>query len=541
MANTLYSILNQQPTPANGVGFYGSNIWGTQNPEELAWQAQFNNPYTTYTQNDPNAPAGVVSPPPTETASAALGSYPQQRGYESSDGWNAPTPSSPYTGNFADDLKKGWSNLSGGIFSGLGTDGGEGGSLTGALGLDSRGLGNFSGSNLEDQSQAWDLTQKTLGGLGNFVASPFALGSMVTGEVARQKANEAFDAYGNIGFFEDIMSPDFMYGSPDDILKDRKDAVAKAMRGEELDEDEKAMVKDYNKHTAENGLLNDIANSHIVDGRPTANPLTENNMRNMQAMDNVGLLNAMTQKWGGPQGALLDPSTINQMGQQRTLEERKKRELEVKAQKIKAAQAAARAAAGRSGSRGSMSASESARSRSSIGGGALGGGGRGSSSAGESNARGGNEGGGSGYTCFHEDALVTMADGTAKRIAEIVVGDFVDDTNGGSNKVVDIDTPDLGSRTLYRMNGSEDFVTWDHPFLREDGKWVSISPENSHRKDTEFFSGTLQNGTVLQTNKGNVTVEGLSSKNYDDDMKLYDLHLDGNHRYYANGFVVHNC
>ncbi len=69
--------------------------------------------------------------------------------------------------------------------------------------------------------------------------------------------------------------------------------------------------------------------------------------------------------------------------------------------------------------------------------------------------------------------------------------------------------------------------------------WKSLNPELSMQwVDIEV---TLLNvWDILITDNGEVEIYSLESKKDKSDTQLYNLLLDGNHTYYANGYLVHN-
>ncbi len=146
-------------------------------------------------------------------------------------------------------------------------------------------------------------------------------------------------------------------------------------------------------------------------------------------------------------------------------------------------------------------------------------------------------------SCFTKDSLVTMADGTQKPISKIKKGDKVLSKGGGTNTVLGIETPKLGSRKLYSINGGPFFFTAEHPFLTKEG-WKSISLEETKKEEPRLMKvlnmkDELKVGDVLITEDGEITIETIESKQAPD-QTLYNLMLDGDHTYIVNGYVVHN-
>lgn len=142
-------------------------------------------------------------------------------------------------------------------------------------------------------------------------------------------------------------------------------------------------------------------------------------------------------------------------------------------------------------------------------------------------------------SCFTAGTMVTLADGSAKDIAEILKGDKVRGIGGSVNTVVGVETPRLGERLLYAINGGKSFVTAEHPFMTTVG-WKSVDPELTKKESAKLEVGTLSVGDTLVTSNGNVFIESLTPTRGDPAQTLYNLLLDGDHTYYADGFLVHN-
>lgn len=163
-------------------------------------------------------------------------------------------------------------------------------------------------------------------------------------------------------------------------------------------------------------------------------------------------------------------------------------------------------------------------------------------------------------SCFTAGTLVAMADGTSRSIEHVLVGDRVLGQNGSINRVVEIERPLLGHRHLYALNGSNFFVTAEHPFMTEEG-WKSIDPaalaaEHSVLRVDRLAVGdrllTLAavaipvgaggsiNAEAVDARVEAVALHSLVGQSADPATQLYNLRLDGDHTYFANGLLVHN-
>lgn len=143
------------------------------------------------------------------------------------------------------------------------------------------------------------------------------------------------------------------------------------------------------------------------------------------------------------------------------------------------------------------------------------------------------------YSCFTPETLVTLHNGEKRRIDEVVIGDRVLGENGEINTVLGIETPQLGERKLYGFNGDKAFVTAEHPFMTTEG-WKSIDPELTFLENPNLKVSTLQIGDVLVTEEKEVLIYSINSEVSDKNSIVYNLVLDGNNTYYADGYLVHN-
>lgn len=137
--------------------------------------------------------------------------------------------------------------------------------------------------------------------------------------------------------------------------------------------------------------------------------------------------------------------------------------------------------------------------------------------------------------CFIADALVTMADGSTKRIQDVVEGDLVKG-NTGDNSVLEVKII-RGTFYLFSINNSDHFVTSSHPFLTTDG-WKSFNKYVSRQLHPDLDIEQLEIGDTLVTQNGNVTLESFSSINQV--LPVFNLNVDGDDTYIVNDFIVHN-
>ncbi len=141
-----------------------------------------------------------------------------------------------------------------------------------------------------------------------------------------------------------------------------------------------------------------------------------------------------------------------------------------------------------------------------------------------------------GNTCFTSETSIIMEDETIKRIDEVKVGDIVKSEINTSN-VIGIDIHKEKEHTIYSINNSEAFVTAEHPFKTTTG-WKAIDPLETF-KTHGIESNVLEIGDTLITKEGTEEVKSIE-KSTKTTNTVYNLRLDNEHVYYANGYLVHN-
>ena len=148
-----------------------------------------------------------------------------------------------------------------------------------------------------------------------------------------------------------------------------------------------------------------------------------------------------------------------------------------------------------------------------------------------------------------------MSDYSKKAIEDIEIGDEV---LGGEckecgkrhgNKVIQIETPVVGPRSVFGINGRRPFVSEEHPMMTTDG-WASINVETLKTWEWETYDDivkeelkdiqTLTDKHVLKTFAGEEAIDNFVETDFPHDTLLYNLVLDGNNTYYAEDILVHN-
>ena len=144
------------------------------------------------------------------------------------------------------------------------------------------------------------------------------------------------------------------------------------------------------------------------------------------------------------------------------------------------------------------------------------------------------------YYCFTGDTLITMPDDTTRRIDELKVDEIVK-SEKETSQIIKIDVHE-GVVDLYSINGSKHFVTEEHPFQTTEG-WKAITPAKATIKHEiviieEFV---LKVGdTLIKENGETEEIITLEKSEEKISTTTYNLRLDNEHVYYANGYLVHN-
>lgn len=150
-----------------------------------------------------------------------------------------------------------------------------------------------------------------------------------------------------------------------------------------------------------------------------------------------------------------------------------------------------------------------------------------------------------GGSCFTGDSLVLMANGTQKRIDQIVPGDLVA-TAFGVSEVDWIRHPLLENRPLLAMEGGRCKTSAEHMLWTPQG-WATRDMEQ-FLKEANTNTGPGLNGQVPQdyTNKDHgtfATIDGWETTHWErvdasPDTKLYHLYLKDHASYFVDGFLV---
>jgi hypothetical protein len=162
--------------------------------------------------------------------------------------------------------------------------------------------------------------------------------------------------------------------------------------------------------------------------------------------------------------------------------------------------------------------------------------------------------------CFLAGSLITMADGSLRRIENVYVGEYVLGAFGEINKVIALDNPIVAARYMYKIN-DEHYTYDDHPHMSPDKKFYScdvdaicdvwgrsyacklgdgsvIPLKNRGLDNPREKIKKLTVGTQLLHRQGSKTVTSIQKEIFDYNTPLYNFVLSGSHTYYVNGYCV---
>ena len=139
--------------------------------------------------------------------------------------------------------------------------------------------------------------------------------------------------------------------------------------------------------------------------------------------------------------------------------------------------------------------------------------------------------------------MVTMADGSHKKIEEVELGEKLLGQDGAINTVLEFDHPQLAGRDIIGINGLGKFMTPEHPMYTKNG-WRSYSASTFERQFPDMLwldVKDLQIGDEILKEDGTwFEVTSLEVYSGEPEQTVYNFILDGNNTYYANSLLAHN-
>ena len=164
-------------------------------------------------------------------------------------------------------------------------------------------------------------------------------------------------------------------------------------------------------------------------------------------------------------------------------------------------------------------------------------------------------------TCFPAGTLVLMADGTQKPIENIYVGDFVISHTGEKRKVLKIMNRNYtGNMYNLRITGLSNFIsmTGEHPvyvvddiqtkgcagFRPGNGSWVQAKNLSVKQRVLIPFGQEQSDGRgkmAYRTKTGFCVPIRKIETEFVSNLKVYNIEVEEEHSYVADGIAVHNC
>jgi len=147
--------------------------------------------------------------------------------------------------------------------------------------------------------------------------------------------------------------------------------------------------------------------------------------------------------------------------------------------------------------------------------------------------------------CFVSGTLVTLSNKESVIIEDVKEGDMVITYNvekniqeiGKVKSLISLKKNDIVSIKLSNSTNIE--CTSEHPFWVVNKGWSSISPEKSLLYPDMNIKKMMVSDILLTDSNTEVIVDDIKElKNKT--INVYNLQIEGNHNYYANGILVHN-
>ena len=144
--------------------------------------------------------------------------------------------------------------------------------------------------------------------------------------------------------------------------------------------------------------------------------------------------------------------------------------------------------------------------------------------------------------CFIKETMITMADGSTKRIDLITAGELVKSGKTGLPVVVLFTNMYDGDHEIFGVNNTKPFATTNHHFLGINDKLMAINMDDIHRKrfPSNYFEQLScgsklktidMNGNMINIDVKNINIENITNTN------VYDL-MTSDHSFIANNFCV---
>lgn len=141
-------------------------------------------------------------------------------------------------------------------------------------------------------------------------------------------------------------------------------------------------------------------------------------------------------------------------------------------------------------------------------------------------------------SCLTGETKIALADGTTRTIDSLAIGDQIK-TATGSAPITATNRYVTKKRVLYSINGSDFMITGDHPIRTTKGfKVISEKAATLYAQTAQFAAEPLKAGDTIVTLDGNIAVNAIRKKISAEAVATYNLKLDHNASFYANGIEV---
>ena len=139
--------------------------------------------------------------------------------------------------------------------------------------------------------------------------------------------------------------------------------------------------------------------------------------------------------------------------------------------------------------------------------------------------------------CLIAGTQITLADGSKKAIEDLTLDDKVKG-NHGPAKIIALNKFTQRDEQMYSVNGGQAFFTIEHPVLTPGG-WKSVDAKvTSIRSDAKMI-GSLQVGDIILMEGGEqLKVESIEKVDIRDGSSAYNLSVEGDGSFIANGFIM---
>jgi hypothetical protein len=148
--------------------------------------------------------------------------------------------------------------------------------------------------------------------------------------------------------------------------------------------------------------------------------------------------------------------------------------------------------------------------------------------------------------CFVAGTKVTLDNGTKINIENVKKGQAVLTYNEKTKKNEPCMVQNLivlfkNDIILLKLNnGTELRSTTEHPYWVVGKGWSSFNPSKSRKVHSITVSQLEDNDILLDETGKEVKLNSIENVGTNQEVKVHNLEIDGNHTYYANGILVHN-